>query len=160
MDRFRGGRGKWIAHSSFQQEKKRQRVTISEAPENPHHCVAQCLERFYQQDDVLQCKTSNDALIGHCWCPRYAAKTITRTSFVSHSAVLRFPDRVCALETVEILNDVWMSWIRTARYPIRAILLTLHEDKRDVKELGFYNLKNPGSKGCKTRGTQIQKSQN
>jgi len=94
MDRFRGGRGKWIAHSSFQREKKRQRATISEAPENPHHCVAQCLERFYQQDGVLQCKTSNDALIGHCWCPRYAAKTITRTSFVSHSAVLRFPDRV------------------------------------------------------------------
>ncbi|KYQ56945.1 hypothetical protein ALC60_04149, partial [Trachymyrmex zeteki] len=90
--------------------RKRQRVTIFEAPENHHHCVAQCLERFYQQAGVLQCKTSNNALIGHCWST-IRSETITRTSFVSHSAVLRFPDRVCALDR-RMLNDVRTSWIR------------------------------------------------
>ncbi|EGI60069.1 hypothetical protein G5I_11860 [Acromyrmex echinatior] len=91
--------------------RKRQRVTISKTPENHHHCFAQCLERFYQQDGVLQCKTSNDALIGHCWST-IRSETITRTSFVSHSAVLRFPDRVCALDRRTLLNDVRMPWIR------------------------------------------------
>jgi len=94
IDRFRGGRGKWIANGAFFFP-AREKETKSHGFCAYYHRATQCSERFYQQGDVLQCKTSNGVLTGHRWST-IRSETIgncTRASFVSHT-VLRFPDGV------------------------------------------------------------------